>query len=63
LNEDWPAIINRLEGMQVNVKLELGVTRMTLWRWKHSISVPSGDYAKQLVLLDLSLRREKIPMV
>lgn len=48
---DWPALLLRLDARGINVRTELCVSRMTVWRWRNG-TVPDTEYALRLLALD-----------
>jgi len=48
---DWPALLIRLDKRGINVRAELSVSRMTVWRWRNG-TVPDTEYALRLLALD-----------
>lgn len=48
---DWPALMDRLGDRGINVRRLLGVSRMTVWRWRNG-TIPDTDHAIRLLQLD-----------
>ena len=48
---DWPSLLLRLDARGINVRVELCVSRMTVWRWRNG-TVPDTEYALRLLALD-----------
>ena len=43
---------------QLSLADELGVTKMTIWRWKRDSSVPHKNYMKQLLIIHERMKQK-----